>query len=168
MIVGIVLIWVLIAEGTVLTGSVLIILGHAFWTRWHKSRSAHLITRARQIAMEALENSSLPSRDIEFLQTVSPRLQIRIFSELASNVGGTQRNALTTIAHDLGLVSRAEQLCRSYWWWKRLYGARLFAMFGAGHEVLPSLLQDRSPWVRVQAAEWAADHPTPLNLCFPY
>jgi len=34
-------------------------------------------------------------------------------------------------------------------------------MFGAGQELLPSLLQDRSSWVRAQAAEWAADHHAP-------
>ena len=58
-----------------------------------------------------------------------------------------------------GLLARADALCRSRSWRRRLRGARLFALLGGGTRKVPRLLGDSRAEVRAQAAEWVAGHP---------
>ena len=117
--------------------------------------------KGRSILVAALGESAPSSDDMDFLIAMPVRLQARLFSNLAPSVGGSHQEQLSAMAEKMGIISYSEALCKSRWWWKRLYGVRLLTSLGAGHASTSSLFNDPSPWVRAQTAEWAVDHPKP-------
>ena len=155
------LIWVLALEIVPLACAIGVIFGHVAWIWWNKKRSRPVLARARTILVAALGESAPSSDDMSFLIAMPVRLQARLFSNLAPSVGGSHQEQLSAIAEKMGLVVYGEALCKSRWWWKRLYGIRLLTTLGAGDISTQSLFNDWSPWVRAQIAEWAVDHPKP-------
>ena len=89
------------------------------------------------------------------------RFQISLFIDFGRSISGEERRNLRSLAENTGLLASAEAGCRSRWWWRRLHSLRLLNVLCAGEAVGFSLLSDRNPMVRAQAAEWAADHPEP-------
>ena len=67
---------------------------------------------------------------------------------------------MTQLAGEIGLTDKANSLCQSRFWWRRLQGIRLLTLLDGGEEVVPGLLKDMHPAVRCQAVEWAAAHPS--------
>lgn len=155
------LIRVLAVEGALLVGSLAVFFGHGFWLWWERKWSQPLLARAQAILATALEEPSLPSKDLDWLRTLPLRLQVRLFVEAAPSLSGVSRQRLAVLAEGMGLVTRAEDYCRSRLWWLRLWGVRLLIVLGGGKGAGLPLLRDYNPVVRAQAAEWAADHPSP-------
>ena len=91
---------------------------------------------------------------------LSKAVQIKLLTEIIPNLRGAQRKCLTDIAEERGLISATEAWCRSRFWWRRLQGVRWLTLLGGGAATVPTLLSDRHPLVRAQAAEWASDHPS--------
>lgn len=135
------LIWVLVVESVLLASSLALFFGHGLWLWWYRRRSQPLLTRARTVLATALEETPLPSTDLQWLRTLRTRLQVRLFFDVAPSLSGAQSQRLTVLAQELGLMARAETYCRSRWWWRRLQGARLFSLFGGGEEVVPLLFR---------------------------
>jgi len=137
------------------------IFGHGAWMAWYDRRAAPRLERGR-IALAAIGVRPRVDRsDVALLRALSPRLQVRLFTELAPSLGGSQRRHLSALAQEVGLTVRAVALCRSRRWWRRLSGVRLLTALGGGQEVVPALFSDPHPAVRAEAAEWAGQHPTP-------
>ncbi len=154
----------LLVQGSLLAVTVGLFLGHGLWLAWYKRRCQAVWARAQAVAMATLAGATLPPPERQWLRTVPVRLQIRLFTHLAHNLSGTNKQELTGLARPLGLLTRAETLCRSRWWWRRLQGARLLTLLGGGEHTVPALFLDREALVRVQAAEWAMEHPTPAVI----
>lgn len=162
---------ILILQAAVLSGALAGFLLHGAWLWWYRRWSRPHVATARAALVAALV--STPAHpDVEIAPTLSPQqlqlsrrlprsLQVRLLFDLARNLSGVGRLQLAALAHDLGLITHAELQCGSRFWWRRLQGARLLTLIGAGDEVMPSLLRDPHPTVRAQAADWAASHPTP-------
>ena len=153
--------WVLVAEASVLSASVVLLAVHSIWTWWHTRWSRPVLAMARAILRDALEEPLPPKTAVELLDSLPAAVQIGVFADLAIGVAGEQRQRLAAIAVELGLSARAEARCHSRLWWRQLRGARLVTLVGTGEEVMPTLLRDRYPVIRAQAAEWAAEHPSP-------
>ncbi|MDQ2695510.1 MAG: HEAT repeat domain-containing protein [Pseudomonadota bacterium] len=156
---------VLVVEGTLLAATLALFIGHGLWAQWRGTRRRRLLDRGRGLIAAALQDSPpLDAAGQRWLASLPVRLQIRLFTDAARSVTGTQRQRLTELAQAAGLIARAETRCRSRWWWRRLQGARLLAALGGGEGSVEPLLQDRNPYVRAQAIEWAADHPGPAVI----
>ena len=152
---------VLAAEGILLCVASVVYFSHGVRLWWRRKRDAPKVARARATIIDALGASRLAPGEIESLRGLTPQLQIKLIGDLTPNLSGEHRKWLAAVAEDLGLAARARAGCRRNRWWKRLEGARLLTMLGADEDVLATLLKDRHPMVRAQAAEWAADHLTP-------
>jgi len=153
--------WALVVIGTAAAAALLAIFGHGAWMSWYERRAAPRLERGR-IALAAIGVRPRVDRaDVALLRALSPRLQVRLFGELAPSLGGSQRRHLSALADEVGLTAGAERLCRSRRWWRRLRGVRLLTALGGGEQVVPALFADPHPAVRAEAAEWAGQHPTP-------
>jgi len=151
----------LVVIGAAAAAALVAIFGHGAWMTWYERRAAPRLERGR-IALAAIGVRPRVDRsDVALLRSLSPRLQVRLFTELAPALGGSQRRHLSTLAGDVGLVAIAERLCKSRHWWRRLRGVRLLTALGGGEQVVPALFADPHPAVRAEAAEWAGQHPTP-------
>ncbi|MGD8277844.1 MAG: HEAT repeat domain-containing protein, partial [Gemmatimonadota bacterium] len=100
-------------------------------------------------------------RCVERLRRLPPRLQVRLVLSLARSLDPTAATPIRRVAADIGLSQRAERLCGSRLWWRRLEGARLLSLLGGDTSELARLLRDPHPAVRRQAVEWAAEDPLP-------
>lgn len=151
----------LVAAGVVL------LFGHAAWIRIDQRWNRDRMERGRAALYLLLQPGARPAAGfdraaaIEELRTFPGRLQDALILPFASSLDPSDSAPLTGIALEIGLVRRAERMCGSRRWWKRLRGARLLTIVGGGAGPLLQLLRDPVPAVRAQAAEWAADHPSP-------
>lgn len=152
---------VLIGEAALLSGCILTFVVHGCWLWWYRRWSRPRLAKARSVLAFGLGSPSLPTLQLHLPQRLSAGLQVRLLVDLARNLHGFGRHRLSEMAYELGLIERAERRCLSRFWWRRLEGARHLTVTEAGEKVVPTLLRDRHPSVRAQAAEWAADHPTP-------
>ena len=136
-----------------------LLFGHGVWlglrARWVTPRLA----RGRALLVEATSSAPFDPEPLRPLRTLSLRLRFRLVIELAAHLSGTRRQNVHGVAHELGLVSAAEALAGSRFWWRRLRGVRTLTVIGGGEQVVPPLLDDPHPVVRAAAADWAAGHP---------
>src|SRR5947209_8640548 len=144
----------------ILAVTVLLWHGLALWLRELRSRPR--LVRGREILIAALQSGSLSPQGLAYLRRLAPRLQITLYLSVARNLQGDWRGQLSQFATQTGLVARAQKWCHSRFWWNRLRGARLLSTLGVSSDVGPLLLFDHHSAVRVQAAEWTSEHPTPV------
>jgi hypothetical protein len=149
----------LLIEALLLVVGLGLLLGHGLWDAWRARRIAPRMADARRARSLALEAGG-PDMLCAALRVRLPAAQqIVLLGELAPNLIGSHRRLLTRAAGEVGLLARADALCRSRLWRRRLRGARMFALLGGGARVVPRLLDDSRAEVRAQAAEWASGHP---------
>jgi HEAT repeat protein len=154
---------VLAVEGILVLLGLLVIVGHAFWLHRERERSKRLLATAHA-RLAALLEEGAPRTGCEQFEHLPTRLQFRLLAEILPSLSGVQRQRLTRLATDLGLLTLSLKQCRSRWWWRRLRGARFCTSLGYGHPLILTLLTDVHPIVRSQAAEWASQYPTPLLI----
>ena len=145
-------------------GALAVFFGHGAWMELYERRNAERLERGRRALIEAATSARVSRADTELLRSLPRRLQIRLFVELATGMGGSQRTWLQSLARDIGLTPAAERLASSRSWWNRLSAVRLLTVVGGGHDVVPPLLDDRHPAVRAAAAEWAGEHAGPETV----
>jgi len=87
-----------------------------------------------------------------------------VIGELGTSLSGSQKQLLTRVAAETGLLDQAERWCTSRHWGRRLRGARVLTTLGGGETVVPALFDDPRPEVRAQAAQWATAHPDPDSI----
>jgi hypothetical protein len=146
----------LVAESVALAVLVALVAGHAAWWSWYERWSAARIDalrRALRAALAAGDRSPAFTRDFVRLPM---RLQIYLLTELAPHLSGVEQQALRRLAMRSGLLSTAERLCKSWFWSRRLFGAKICTLLGHPSPAVRRLLGDRTPSVRAQAIEWAA------------
>lgn len=156
-----VLLWALQVLGAVFGGSILLVFAHGVWLAGYRRWSAPRVARGRAVLYRLLSSPQLAPEDVEALRALPMHMRIGLLLELSRSVSGTLGAGLRDLARELGVVRKAERLTRSPFWWSRLRGARLLTALDGRETVMLPLFSDRAPSVRAQAAEWAADHPSP-------
>ena len=150
---------VLFAETLALAVGVSLLAAHAAWWWWYDRWSAGRLDAVRRSLREALaEGERHPTFTREFVR-LPMRLQIYLLAELAPHLSGVEQQALRRLAMRAGLLPKAERLCRSWFWSRRLFGAKICTLVGHPATVVRALLTDRNRSVRAQAVEWAVHAP---------
>jgi hypothetical protein len=150
---------VLFAETLALAVGVAALAAHAAWWWWYERWSSGRLAAVRRSLREALaEGERHPTFTREFVR-LPMRLQIYLLAELAPHLSGVEQQALRRLAMRAGLLPKAERLCRSWFWSRRLFGAKICTLVGHPAPVVRGLLADRNRSVRAQAVEWAVHAP---------
>lgn len=154
---------VLVVEGAVIALAMGLLVGHGAWVALRERVLGRRMAAARVALVSALQGGGGEQLAAEatLVRALPLTAQLRLLGDLAPSITGAQRQGLTEIAADAGLLERAARSCRSRRWKQRLRGARLFTLLGGGDAVVPALFDDPHPEVRAQAAAWAAGHATP-------
>ncbi|MDQ6820514.1 MAG: HEAT repeat domain-containing protein [Actinomycetota bacterium] len=148
-----------IIEAGCVTLTLVSLVAHAIWIGMRRRIAGPQVARAERALRDVLEGEAPIWGDLSTLIQLPRSAQIEIFSELSTNLRGSQQEELRALADDVGLLGQAERWCASRRWFKRLRGARVMTLLGAGGMEIGALMDDRRPEVRAQAAQWAADHP---------
>lgn len=148
---------VLAVELGAFLAALLVLFGHGAILAVVARRSRPQLEEGRAILRLVARGDAPPAGYLERLASLPLRVRVRLFTELSPSIAGAQRDELSRLARQSGLVAHGERLCRSRLWWRRLHGVRLLAAIGSGAHVVPPLLDDPSPTVRAEAVEWAAD-----------
>ncbi len=151
----------IVVEVCVAGAAACFLLGSGIWQRHRTGADERRLAQARLQVQRFLAGECDRRKFLAMLSRLRFAVLVSLFQELEITLKGQHRRELTEIAASLGLVKRAARMCRSRRWWRRLHGARVLTLVGADHPVMPRLLRDPHVEVRSQAAEWAADHPTP-------
>ena len=150
---------VLFAESLALAIGVTLLLVHAGWWWWYEHWSTGRMGAVRTALREALaEGDRTPAFTRDFVR-LPMRLQIYLLGELAPHLSGVEQQALRRLALKAGLLAKAERLCRSWFWSRRLFGAKICTLVGHPATAVFELLADRNSNVRAQAVEWAVHRP---------
>lgn len=122
------------------------------------------LARATQTITAAVEGRAPDHAAVRELAGMPRGAQIFAFGQLGDNLVGAQKQELSRIAGQAGLIDKAESWCGARRWGQRLRGARLLTLLEGGHDVVPRLLDDPRPEVRAQAAQWAGAHPDAASI----
>jgi hypothetical protein len=129
--------------------------------RFATPRRRTRLAGARTVLLAELERPPGDASAATALAKLSGSAQLELVGGLRDVLSGGQAERLGGAAQRTGLLEQGARLCRSRRWRRRLRGARVLTLLGAGHPVGRSLLVDARPEVRAQGAEWAAAHPSP-------
>jgi hypothetical protein len=144
----------LVALGLAATGFVMI---HAALTAANGRRIARPLAHGRLVIAAALSSNTAPLEDgMELLRRLPRGRVVSLVSELTRSLSDEEDETIRSVAQDLGITDRAVDLCGRRRWWCRLEGTRLLELFDDARYLRPTLLADRHPLVRAQAAEWSA------------
>ncbi len=152
---------VIFSESLLLVVGVLLLVAHATWWWWYDRWSAGRVDAVRASLREALAGGDRNPRFTRDFVRLPMRLQIYLLGELAPHLTGDERQSLRRLAQRAGLLAKTERLCRSWFWSRRLFGAKICTLVGHPAAVVLTLLTDRNPSVRAQAVEWAIHRPDP-------
>lgn len=158
------LVTMVVVEVALLATSLVVLIGHAVWLAARQRRLSPRIAHAVRDLRPALDGRALDRESLKELARLPTNAQVGVFGDLSASLGGTQKQRLTRIAAEVGLLEKAEGWCSSRRWGTRLRGARVLTLLGRGGTVVPLMFDDPRPEVRAQAAQWAADHPQPDSI----
>jgi HEAT repeat protein len=154
----------LIAIGSAIA-AVLITVAVSSLVQSHRAGLEPGLGDARRSIMTALSgDSSMADEALARLSPFSQRYIVGVMLDLAPSVTGTSRAILVGLGERIGVLQRARKGVRSRRWSTRLYSARVLTAFGVESDDLRTLLTDRSPEVRAQAAAWCAATPSPETI----
>lgn len=142
-------------ELAVLVLLVAVFIGHAVRSRAMRP----ILARRREVALGLFAKAMrgpLTASDVERLRALPVSERIAAFAAAASSLEGAERDGLAAGARAAGLVEWARAEVRDRRWHRRLLALRILGLTGGLSEAPPSLLRDRDPFVRAEAAEWAA------------
>jgi HEAT repeats len=151
----------LLATALLIALGVLLIVGHGVAAWLGGLAYDGRARRAREALVEAVRRGGPDAGTVTALRGLPRERRLAAFEALAPNLAGPEREAVAAAARAVGMIDGAERDCRAWRWRRRVHAVRLLALLGGGEAVVPPLLRDPRPEVRAQAAEWAADHPTP-------
>jgi hypothetical protein len=155
---------VALALAALLLATLVLLVAHGTWRALSDARWRRPLAEARAALAHTADRLELSPGDAKALERLPDERRIDLFAELAQSVAGAPRSALAEAARELRVIDRAERLCGSRAWRRRLRGARLLTTLGGGEDAVPPLLADPRPEVRAQAAEWAAGHGSEDNV----
>ena len=146
-------------EATVLLVAWVAILGHGVRAMRKRAREPFL-TEAREAVVRGLLKGTLGEDGRAAVERLGRAERVRLFTRVAPNLRGQERNWLGELAEELGLVDYGQRLSRSRFWWRRLRGARLLTLAGRAGDAVLRLADDRHALVRSQVAEWCGANPS--------
>ena len=145
--------------------AVLITVAVSSFLQAHRDRLEPSLGDGRRSVVTALSgDGSKVDAALKSLRLFPERYITGVMLDLAPSVTGTSRTILVSLAEEIGLLGRARAGVRSFRWSTRLYSARVFTALGIESDVLDTLVTDRSPEVRAQAARWCVATPTPSAI----
>lgn len=147
--------------GALVALTLLVLVGHAIGGAVRQKSVGPRVACAASALRSALAGTQADLEDVGALARLSPHQQIAVFSELSASLRGKNQQQLGVLATGAGLPDLAERWCASPRWFKRLRGARVYTLLGGGETAMAHLFDDPRPEVRAQAAQWAAEHPSP-------
>ena len=133
---------------------------HGLWLFFNHRRIARQTEIARQSLMRLVTRGTVNVEDVELLRNLPESVQETVFIETSRNLTGSGKERLRFVAREVSLLERAQKMCESRFWTRRLRGTRLLSRLDVVDSKVTSLLTDRHPAVRAQAAEWAAAQPS--------
>lgn len=147
---------------TTLAAAITLLIGHAFLRRFQQRVERRQLREARSLIAGAItKRGKIWGGRFQRLPWDVQRL---VFLEAGRALAGTDRHELRSLAHEAGLIDRAERECRRRSWSRRLAGARFLTAVGGGEGIMPALLDDPHPMVRAEAIQWARHHPDALPV----
>ena len=155
---------IMLVEVGLLAVSAAVYFVHGVRLRITGKRTQRLSEGARDALSRILMRATVSMRDVEFLNSLPLEVKTVAFLEISRNLSGAGKERLRFAAQRVGLVDRARSLCRNRRWTRRLRGARILSRLDVSDPLVETLLSDRHPAVRAQAAEWAAAHPSPHTV----
>lgn len=151
---------VMLVEIGLLALAVGVFFAHGFWLLLNQRRSRRLTDGARESLAHLVTRGTVNVDDIDALRQLPHDVQVIAFLEMSRNVTGAGKERLSFVARQVGLVDRAQKLCASRRWTRRLRGTRILSRLDVVDPLVQQLLSDPHPAVRAQAAEWAAAQPS--------
>jgi len=152
---------VMLIEIALLVVAVAVFFAHGVWLFISQKKFLRDMASARDSLTQLLTRGTINIEEIDALRRIPRDAQVAAFLEASRNLTGTGKERLRFVAREVMLLDRAQKLCVSRLWTRRLRGARLLARMDVADPLIEKLLGDTNPAVRAQAAEWAATHPAP-------
>lgn len=154
---------VIIAIAILIAIALLLLVAHGAVQATFARLRERRIREARDALLAAARRGEADAAATEALRALPRERALSLLEELAPSLAGPEREALSAIARERGLIAHAEARCSSRRWRRRLHAVRVLALLGGGERAVPPLLADPRAEVRAQAAEWAAEHPDPAT-----
>lgn len=112
--------------------------------------------RGRSVLARAIATGEESTGGMETFTGLPWSVQQDLILEFGGSLTGTGRARLARLGARAGVAARAEAMCGSPWWWRRLAGARVLTALDHDCGAMRQLLHDRNADVRAQALVWAA------------
>lgn len=151
---------VMFVEIALLVLAVAVFFSHGLWLFLHQRRVLLLTETARESLARLVTRGTVNVEDIALLRQLRQDVQETVFLEVSGNLTGAGKERLRFVAREVSLLDRAQKLCASRRWTRRLRGARVLSRMDVADPAVEKLLADPNPAVRAQAAEWAAAQPS--------
>jgi hypothetical protein len=151
---------VMLSEMALIALAVTLYFLHGVWLLLSERRTLRLTADARDSLVRLVTSGVVDLEQIQTLTRLPHRVQITAFLEVARNLSGASKERLRFVAQQVGLLDRARKLCTNWLWTRRLRGARILTSMDVPDPLVLTLLVDRHPTIRAQAAEWAAAQPS--------
>lgn len=124
--------------------------------RWRRERHESQSAAGREVLARAIAQGMEHPHDVARFARLPWTVQQELMHEFGASLTGSGRERLTSLGVRTGVARRAERMCASPWWWRRLAGARVLTALDHDCAAMRPLLRDRSAVVRAQAFVWAA------------
>ena len=128
-----------------------------------REKHAQRMRQAREWVARWLNDASDTASWSKLLQ-LSRREQIDVLHAFHPLLSGESREQIRKLAVEAGIVELARKRCKSLFWSKRLEGAWLLTICSSGEDIVPAMTADRVAPVRLQAAEWIGENPSPESI----
>jgi hypothetical protein len=119
-----------------------------------------LTDEARSSLARLVTSGAVDAGQVRSLRKLPRSVQASAFLEVSANLSGASKERLRFVAQQVGLLDYARKLCENWLWTRRLRGSRILSGLDVPDPLVLTLLVDRQPVIRAQAAEWAAAQPS--------
>ena len=151
---------VMVVEIALLVLAAALFFTHGLWLFVTHRRVLRQTEIARQSLTRLVTRGTVNVEDIQLLRDLPQDVQESVFLDTSRNLTGSGKERLRFVAREVSLLERAQKLCESRRWTRRLRGTRLLSRMDVVDPKVMTLLADPHPAVRAQAAEWAAAQPS--------
>ncbi len=148
------LVAVLAGEVSILIAACFVLWGRTLWVLHRTARLDRRMEAARMVMVQMIEWGYVTEAQRRSVTALSFPEQVRLIEHFGSILVGQSRARFSGLTADMGLTAKAEALCRSGRWTKRLKGIQILTVLGQGAGLIPAMVSDPSPIVRAHVARW--------------
>ncbi len=159
---------VLACEVIILIIACLVLWARTLWLLHRTSRLDLRMQAARMVMVQMIEWGYVTEVQRRSVSALSFPEQVQLIEHFGSILVGQSRTRLSGLTADMGLTAKAERLCRSRRWRKRLKGIQILTVLGQGADVVPAMVSDPSPIVRAHVARWVVSVGQTEHVSFLY